>query len=453
MYDNDQGQSNPNVFVYNPELFDPAMHLPPVLRSLGDWARLLLDIIERRHLALDCIDSDFVCLHSKVLEKQLPKDVYYPARFALEHEGVIEVNHSYVVGDHSKGFRLKEPFASMKRAKVMIRNPSVAKKLTKNKAEFQVVLTCSEHERLYHWLNQVQLNHQSASTFLNGLVLEGRQKTRRELDLLRLVDRDFYFVSDISGRVHNNVVNLASEFRQFLSIKEIGLVCLDIANSQPLFFSIYLLNDLYSCSPLSSPPCLHNVPEKRRTLLDSRLIESRPGLPKDVQEYIKLTEQGRLYDYLMDKMRVKYKSRQGFKRRFFEQVFYCKPSEYKAQMREAFKFSFPNVQKAIEELKAKDYKNAPLTLQRREAQFVIHDICRRMFEEHPEAPVLTIHDSVLTTSKWVKKVERIMREEFLRLGVWPTLTVKDYDRSHRNRQNASNQSGKPVSFLSDVDVL
>src|SRR5215469_190006 len=312
----------------------------------------------------------------------------------------------------------------MRRAKVMVRNPSVAKKMTKNKAEFQVVLACPEHEQLWHWLNQVQFDHQRASAFLDGLSLGGRQQTRRELDLLRLVDRDFYFVSDISGRVHNNVVNLASEFRQFLSIKKSGLVCLDIANSQPLFFSIYLLNDLYSCSSLPPISSLHNVPEKWRNRVYYHLLSARNQLPQDVQDYVKLTEQGRLYDYLMEKMRVRYKSRQVFKRRFFEQVFYCKPSEYKAQMREAFKTLFPNVHRAIEDLKAVDYKNAPLTLQRQEAQFVIHGVCRRMFEEHPEAPVLTIHDSVFTPPEWVGQVEEIMNEEFLRLGVRSTLNVK-----------------------------
>ncbi len=452
-YNHNHDSSCKPIFVYNPELFDPANHLPPALRSQWDWARLLLDIIERRHLALDCIDSDFVCLHSKILENHLPKNVYYPVRSALVHEGVIEVNHSYAVGDHSKGFRLREPFASMRRAKVMIRNPSVAKKLTKNKAEFQVVLTCPEHERLFHWLNQVQLANQSASAFLNGLSLEGRQRTRRELDLLRLVDRDFYFVSDISGRVHNNIVNLASEFRQFLSINDSSLVCLDIANSQPLFLSIYLLNDLYSCSPLSSLFCLHNVPEKLRDRVYSHLMESRHGLPQDVQDYVKLTGQGRLYDYLMEKMGVKYKNRQVFKRRFFEQVFYCKPSEYKAQMREAFKSLFPNVQKAIEDLKAQDYKNAPLTLQRREAQFIIHGVCRRMFEESPEAPVLTIHDSLLTTADWMCQVEEIMNEEFLRLGVRPTLTVKGYGRPHKAPRRLLGQAGRPVGHFNDVDAL
>lgn len=87
-------------------------------------------------------------------------------------------------------------------------------------------------------------------------------------------------------------------------------------------------------------------------------------------------------------------------------------------------------------VKAEDYKKAPHTLQRREAEFIIHSVCRRLCEEHPEAPILTIHDSLLTTPKWVKQVEGIMREEFMQLGVRPTLTVKDYARPHRNHQEA-----------------
>jgi hypothetical protein len=85
--ENSNMNNNQPVFVYNPDLCDPDKHLPPALRRLGDWARLLLDIIERRHLALDCIGSDFVCLHSKVLEEQLPKDVHYPVRTALGEGG------------------------------------------------------------------------------------------------------------------------------------------------------------------------------------------------------------------------------------------------------------------------------------------------------------------------------------------------------------------------------
>lgn len=164
-------------------------------------------------------------------------------------------------------------------------------------------------------------------------------------------------------------------------------------------------------------------------------MESRHGLPQDVQDYVRLTEQGRLYDHLQESLRTNYK-RKVFKRMFFEQVFYCQASDYKARLREGFKTLFPNVQRAIDDLKAEDYKNASRTLQRREAQFVIHGVCRRMFEEHPEAPVLTIHDSVLTTPKWAKQVEGIMNEEFLLLGMRPTLTVKDYGGPHRNRQES-----------------
>jgi hypothetical protein len=94
MHNSDCASSNKPTFVYNPELFDPEKHLPPVVRHLGDWARLLLDIIERRHLAPDCIDADFVCLHSKVLEKRLPKDVYHPVRTALERAEVIQIKHA-----------------------------------------------------------------------------------------------------------------------------------------------------------------------------------------------------------------------------------------------------------------------------------------------------------------------------------------------------------------------
>lgn len=410
-------------FVFNPKSYDPEKILPPPLRHLSDWSRLLLEIIERRHLALDCIDSQFVCLHSKIL-KQIVPYIYYPIRKALEDAGVIEVCHSYSVGHHSKGYRLAEPYASMPRTKVELHREEVIKKLVKNKAKYQVVLKNPVHDRLFHWFQQVEVNYSEAAALLDRLKLKGRQRARRELDLLRLVNKDWYFVSDISGRVHNNVVNLAKELRQFLRINGSSLVILDICNSQPLFFSVHLIKHKKVLLPPSPPSLLHYVLQKRTdALYYGHLQSSRHWLPHDMQDWIKLTEQGRLYDWLMAKMVTPYKSRKVFKRKFFEQCFYNEPSDYKAKMREQFKTLFPTVQEAIDELKAEDYKNAPLTLQQQEASFILDTVCKRLFEEHPEMPVLTIHDSILTTPQYQSTAQKVMEEEFMRLGVRPTLKV------------------------------
>ena len=67
----------------------------------------------------------------------------------------------------------------------------------------------------------------------------------------------------------------------------------------------------------------------------------------------------------------------------------------------------------------------PLALQRAESQFVIGTVCRRLVEEFPDTPILTVHDSVMTTPPHVDVVVRVIRDEFDRLGVQPTLRVEE----------------------------
>lgn len=423
MYNSPPALKNKRTFVYNPEHF-AEQHLPPQLRHFADWAKLLLDIIERRHLALDEISNAYVCLHSKVLEKQIDPHVYYPIRNALEDAGIIEVNHSYANGYHSKGYRLAEPYASMKRARVMLTNNAVIKKVAKNKSKYQVVVKTPEHERLYHWLQQVEMDHKSAHAWIDQHSFNKPiQRRRCELDVMRLTDKDYYFKTDISGRVHNNVVNLKRELRHYLTINNEKLVNIDISNSQPLFLSLHLLQELLLKQNVSvSVSDIHNVLEKRTRGLDYKRLY---GLPNDMQAYIKLTEQGRLYNYLGHEAQTNYTPK-VFKRKVFGQVFFNQRTTKPARIRDAFKRLFPSVYKHIDELKHHDYKNAAYTLQRKEADFIINTVCRRLFTELPEVPILTIHDSILTTSKHAPQVYALMMAEFHKQNLNPTIKTTEY---------------------------
>ena len=46
--------------------------------------------------------------------------------------------------------------------------------------------------------------------------------------------------------------------------------------------------------------------------------------------------------------------------------------------------------------------------------------------EMPQAPLITIHDAILTTRPFVESVKTIIHEEFIRQGLFPKLKVEDY---------------------------
>ena len=55
---------------------------------------------------------------------------------------------------------------------------------------------------------------------------------------------------------------------------------------------------------------------------------------------------------------------------------------------------------------------------------LIEGVCGRLAVEYHECPVITIHDSILTTLQWVATVQRLIHEEFAKLGIHPTLRIE-----------------------------
>jgi hypothetical protein len=59
-----------------------------------------------------------------------------------------------------------------------------------------------------------------------------------------------------------------------------------------------------------------------------------------------------------------------------------------------------------------------------ESSLIIGRICRRIMEESPKTTVITLHDQLLTTPDRVDYVEQVMREEFEKVGLFPTFKRK-----------------------------
>ena len=89
-----------------------------------------------------------------------------------------------------------------------------------------------------------------------------------------------------------------------------------------------------------------------------------------------------------------------------------------------FRSLFPTVDKVIRRIKYKDYRHLPRLLQKVESDLIIHRVCLRMMLEHPEIPVLTIHDSIMVPSGDASLVQKIMMQEFNSLGLNPSLRLE-----------------------------
>src|SRR4051812_12715105 len=106
-------------------------------------------------------------------------------------------------------------------------------------------------------------------------------------------------------------------------------------------------------------------------------VTSCHSLPPDIDHYLRLVEQGRFYEFMMDKARNTGGDRDEFKESFFKHVFYAKKS-YSNHLAKVFREQFPTVHRILTEIKAEEPREAPWRMQRLEADFVIDTCCRKL---------------------------------------------------------------------------
>ena len=158
---------------------------------------------------------------------------------------------------------------------------------------------------------------------------------------------------------------------------------------------------------------------------DNFSYEMTDNWADDVKEFVELCERGVLYDDLMRRLNIPARRRDSFKRLFFSQVFFGKIKTI-GRVRELFARDFPNVYKAFNDLKRKDYRQLAYLLQAHESKIMIDIICRRILDELPGTFIATIHDSIMTTPEKAGEVKMIMVREFKRFGLNPTIRLEAY---------------------------
>ena len=136
----------------------------------------------------------------------------------------------------------------------------------------------------------------------------------------------------------------------------------------------------------------------------------------DTEAYIEAVCDGTLYDFLCENL-----PRDQAKKQLFSAVFFGE-HKYQYQLEGDFKKHFPTVYRFIRDFKRKDYRHLAHALQRSESGFVIHRVCKRLMEEYPELPILTVHDSILSPDPDL--VYNVILQEAHKYGLVPKVKVK-----------------------------
>jgi hypothetical protein len=393
--------------------------------------------------------EEYVPLKKEYLRKYIPKEeLEFVLDYLIHETKQIECDGLYYSeksGGKGKclGYKLSEDLEAAKPTVHYVHDALLRRKLSawkreKNKGKHRPV-----HKHLTAWLNKVEVDDLMAAEAIEELCrkpLKQREpwesqkpssaKVRRrhrrlyaQAAVLDLKDEaELVITVDPYGRGHSIITNLPTELRKCLRIDGHHLVGLDIVNSQPLVLAVLLSQQQKSVLTGVS--------------LKSKLGGGEAGMPllcpnhdndiwnQDLSAFRKACEEGRFYESMAGYELTDPQVRNTFKQCFFQEVLFGK-NKRKTRSLTAFQTSFPTAWKIICDIKRKDHCHLSHNLQRCESK-IIFAICDRLRIEHPHVPLVTIHDSILTTPDHVSTVRTYILDEFATYGFTPSLKEETY---------------------------
>lgn len=446
--------------IYIPENVDLSMCGPTVQRYPED-AMYFLHLLYRERIYNKKGKDGFIEIKKAYLRKQINGRNEKKLVDELVGAGIVERDGGgsghFIKGEKSIGYRLADAYRNARHHIRVLTDKALTRRLSKwHSLEMRRrPLTLGVHQRLRSFLDLIEIDavaaaqsslrrYESRLAQLRGIDSSKATQTRRKAsetyryDLLRIEafkNRDLFFGFDDYGRVHSNITNMSSRLRCNLHVGEKKLVEIDVVNSQPLIFGMFLIiwfsgkntrrTDIVNQNTSTHPhptvhydaPFLHqHLVELRNTsFVDAYNLAECLQLPDDVVNYIRLCETGSLYEEIMRATGVT--DRQQVKKSFFTLMF-----DRNRRAPNYFRRLFPSVYDVAWECKKKDYRHLSHRLQNLESKVIIEGVAARLADLN--VVVATVHDSLLVAHDDLPVAVAVITEEFRRWSVSPALSVK-----------------------------
>lgn len=385
------------------------------------------------------LDFGYVPLYSKLLEKMLGKDnrTYLDALLEsqiLEQDDFYHQGKSYgyrISGEHDvEDFKIHE-----------ISTYVLVKKLWNHKNSR--IVDGENHEKdstalidhLSSFFEGLSIDYEGALNKLQeikaALIEEGKNRKATNvycsckftLDTLHNKTYRRIFRDGTGRRLFTPITSLKRELREYLSFDGQKLVIMDIANSQP-FFVNQLLTDSFSPSTFG----MDFINDIEFIAFTSFAREDKRKA-EDVQRYRALTSEGKLYDYLIEKLEgdFTFDDRYDFKNWFFKMFYSNNKTTFSkvGVMKKLMQKEFPTIYEYMHLFKEKHHANFPILMQRVESNIMLDIISTKIMNRNPSVPFFTIHDSILCLPENAEMIKKVMEEEiYSSTGVPPTVTME-----------------------------
>ncbi|MCF8260350.1 MAG: hypothetical protein K9J12_06220 [Melioribacteraceae bacterium] len=386
------------------------------VRHRDKYYYILNNLFERSNFVKSYEEDDFLPLNSEIL-KRILGGRYKEYVKELLLEGYLETDNRYICGEKSMGYRLSERYLASKMKRDILVDKKIIEKVWNFREEkIQEAIQNINHEFVYNNLQKLEIHHSNALNDINSQLEKGlitlNSYNFQKLSIEKIAEKNIHFsLGKKSGRIFHNVSSLKKTLRQYLHFSSNHLVEIDIKNSQPILFAS-LLDKYCNCDNNNQTITSYQVYKQTMSLQGTTPYVHQKDidlsyLTADVLFYRKLVEEGTLYDYLRDLLKLKDMSKSELKKHILKTIFYAKNS-YTTNDFLIFRGVFPTVAGAIKYFKRHDYRNLPILLQRIEAELMFNDVISELRKKGIYA--ITIHDSILTLYEFADYVSELMRD-------------------------------------------
>lgn len=414
-----------NTALYIPENLHLESVLPSHLKRYQDGAAWLIDqIFKGTHLANRAEEDGYVPLKAAYLRKVIPDRILMQMKQCLLDQQIIETDNHYVVGQKSIGYRLGPQYRESSHRRCPISDPKIIERVNQLRRGDLSRLS-DVHHYLFKQFEYITWDVHQMFSIIDGLAdrvdLDTLQKhsflASQRLAAEQLINHDWVPTVCQYGRYHSPLTRIVSECRSCLRINDQVPVNLDIANSQPLFLGLLLLEK--TNNPEKAPQPIAQGQYGRSPIVYDEYFSP------DVAKYLQLTQEGVLYDRLSRNSHI---SRREFKEKLFQDVYYGH-NWIHTDLTDVFEQQFPTIYEFIRQQKKNNYKRLSWLMQKAESRFMLNGVCTRLMNDHSEIVILTIHDSIMTTPEHAHTVKIVMLDEFRKVGLQPTIRTESYRSS------------------------
>lgn len=152
----------------------------------------------------------------------------------------------------------------------------------------------------------------------------------------------------------------------------------------------------------------------------------------DVKKYIDLVTSGSFYEFIQAHFEPLYPTRFDTRAKVKKEVlriFFSDPNVHSLlfyKPAQTFKELFPTVYELFKLIQQSGKNYLPIILQRIESYLMLDVVCKSISKLHPEIPLFTIHDNIITTKGNEDIVEDILLKEIENwLGYKPSIGRED----------------------------